>query len=122
MKSYHVTEHPRTLAQINERCNVQYTHADLPYSTYLGRAWISGWAPTAPTYMHLKPPNSNHCHFGCSITTGDFIVTPSSNHTGGVNLAFADAHVEFIADDIDPEVWWSMGSRNGRDSTKGTER
>lgn len=118
MKSYHLTESPRTLAGMCERCNVQFTHSDLANSTYLGRAWISGWAPTAPTYMHLKPPNTHHCHFGHSFTTGDFMVTPSSHHTGGVNVAFADGHVEFIADDIEPQIWWALGSRNGRDSSE----
>jgi prepilin-type processing-associated H-X9-DG protein len=107
---------------MSERCDAEYTHSDLANSTYLGRAWISGWAPTAPTYMHLKPPNTNHCHFGHSFTTGDFIVTPSSHHAGGVNVAFADGHVEFIADDVDQEVWWSMGSRNGRDSAIGARK
>jgi prepilin-type processing-associated H-X9-DG protein len=96
-----------------ERCNSRNTHADLLNSTYLGRSWISGWAPTAPTYMHVMPPNSNHCHFSHSFTTGDFIVTPTSNHSGGVNVAFADGHVAFIPNDIEPMVWWGMGSRNG---------
>jgi prepilin-type processing-associated H-X9-DG protein/prepilin-type N-terminal cleavage/methylation domain-containing protein len=112
-KSYHITENPRTLAQMVERCNPRYTHADLMNSTYLGRSWISGWAPTAPTYMHVMPPNSNHCHFSHSFTTGDFIVTPTSNHSGGVNVAFADGHVAFIPNDIEPMIWWGMGSRNG---------
>jgi prepilin-type N-terminal cleavage/methylation domain-containing protein/prepilin-type processing-associated H-X9-DG protein len=117
-KSYHITEQPRTLQAMSERCSPESTHADLDYSAYVGRAWISGWAPTGATYMHVKQPNSNHCHFSHSITTGDFVVTPSSHHRGGVNVAYADGHVEFITDDVDSVVWWSIGSRNGGESAQ----
>lgn len=113
--SFHLTERPRTLAEMVERCDPEFTHADLSNSAYLGRSWLSGWSPTGPTYMHVKEPNSNHCHFSHSFSTGDFIVTPTSNHVGGVNVAFADGHVRFIQDSIDPHVWWAMGSRNGRE-------
>ena len=114
--SFHLTEVPRTLGEMVARCSPDHTHADLNNSAYIGRSWISGWAPTAPTYMHVMPPNTNHCHFSHSYSTGDFIVTPSSNHTGGVNVAFADGHTKFIADDIDEKLWWAMGSRNGNES------
>lgn len=114
--SYHLTERPRSLAEMVQRCGPEHTHADLSNSAYLGRSWLSGWAPTGPTYMHVKQPNTNHCHFSHSFSTGDFIVTPTSNHAGGVNVAFADGHVRFITDDVEPNIWWAMGSRNGRDS------
>ena len=113
--SFHITEVPRTLAQMSVRCDPETTHSDLQNSAHLGRSWISGWSATAPTYMHLKTPNTNHCHFGHSLTQGDFIVTPTSNHHGGVNVCFADAHVQFIQDDVDPNVWWAMGSRDEGD-------
>ena len=114
--SYHITEQARTLGAMVERCRPENTHPDLTNSAYLGRSWISGWAPTGPTYMHVKEPNSNHCHFSHSDTTGDFIVTPTSNHPGGVNVAFADGHVSFVPDGVTLEVWWAMGSRNGGES------
>ena len=113
--SFHLTERPRTLAEMASRCSPEFTHADLSNSAYLGRSWMSGWSPTGPTYMHVKEPNSNHCHFSHSFSTGDFVVTPTSNHSGGVNVAFADGHVQFIQDGIDPQIWWAMGSRNGRE-------
>jgi prepilin-type processing-associated H-X9-DG protein len=114
--SYHLTKRPRTLAEMAARCSPEHTHADLSNSAYLGRSWLSGWAPTGSTYMHVKQPNTNHCHFSHSVSTGDFIVTPTSNHVGGVNVAFADGHVQFVTDDVQSNVWWSMGSRNGRES------
>ena len=114
--SYHLTERSRTLEEMATRCSPEHTHADLSNSAYLGRSWLSGWAPTGPTYMHVKVPNTNHCHFSHSFSTGDFIVTPTSNHSGGINVSFADGHVRFASDGIDKHIWWAMGSRNGRDS------
>jgi prepilin-type N-terminal cleavage/methylation domain-containing protein/prepilin-type processing-associated H-X9-DG protein len=116
LKSFHITERPRTLKDMGEQCSAGLTHSDLANSAYLGRAWISGWAPTGSTYMHVKRPNTNHCHFGHSFLTGDFIVTPTSHHVGGVNVAFVDGHVQFVADSVDESIWWAMGSRNGADS------
>jgi prepilin-type processing-associated H-X9-DG protein len=58
------------------------------------------------------------------------IITPSSNHTGGVQLALADGSVRFVSETIDvgslPNaaksgrsnfgVWGAVGSRNGGES------
>lgn len=114
--SFHITPSARPLEQMAERCNASQTHADVSHSAYLGRAWISGWSPTGATYQHLKLPNTNHCHFNSDHSSGQFAVTPTSHHEGGVNVAFADGHVEFVANDIDDHAWWAMGSRNGGDS------
>ena len=114
-KSYHITANPRTLGMMAERCDSSLTHADVSMSAYLGRAWISGWARTGPTYMHLKPPNTNNCHFSHNDDSGDVVITPSSNHPGGVNVVMADGHVRFIQDSIDTKAWWAMGTRNGHE-------
>ena len=114
-KSYHLTAVPRTLTMMVQRCDSSRTHADVAMSAYLGRAWISGWTRTGPTYMHLKPPNTNNCHFTLNDDSGDVVITPSSHHPGGVNLVMADGHVRFIQDSIDLQIWWAMGTRNGDD-------
>lgn len=116
-KSYHVTATARSLARMRERCDAGATHTDAIAATYVGRAWISGWTPTAPTYMHLNTPNTHHCHFNNLDANGDFAVTPSSNHPGGVNVVMVDGHVELISDDIEPEAWWALGSRDGGESS-----
>jgi prepilin-type processing-associated H-X9-DG protein/prepilin-type N-terminal cleavage/methylation domain-containing protein len=36
-----------------------------------------------------------------------------SYHPGGVNVAFADGHVQFVRDAVDPVVWRGTFSRNG---------
>lgn len=112
LQSFHITTGNRTMETLVDRCSSSNTHADAIHSAYLGRAWISGWSPTGSTYRHLKLPNTNHCHFSHSFTSGEFVVTPTSNHAGGVNVAMADGHVKFVTDDIEHRVWWAMGNRS----------
>lgn len=117
LRSYHVTSTVgRTLAGLVERCSAGSTHSEPVASAFLGRAWISGWTPAAPTYMHLNKPNTRNCHFDILSTDGDFAVTPSSNHPGGVHVLLADGRVEFIGGDVELEAWWALGSRNGEES------
>ena len=40
----------------------------------------------------------------------------SSEHPGGVNMSFADGHILFINNQIDPAVWSAIGSRDGRET------
>lgn len=118
LQSFHLTTTGRALEQMADRCSARSTHADAQHSAYLGRAWISGWSPTGATYRHLKSPNTTNCHFSDSFTSGEFIVTPSSEHSGGVNVAMADGRVQFVANDVDDRVWWAYGSRNDGDALK----
>ena len=92
--------------------------SDASYSRLLGRAWISGWTPLGNTYMHVFPPNGYNGHVYNGEGVGNYLVTPSSQHRGGVNVCFADGHVEFIADEVDQTAWWAMGSRNGGEATR----
>ena len=39
-------------------------------------------------------------------------VTAGSNHPGGVNVGFADGSVKFIKNNINPQTWWGLGTRN----------
>ena len=90
--------------------------ADPAYSRLLGRAWISGWTPLGNTYMHVFPPNGYNGHVYGGEGSGNYLATPSSQHRGGVNVCFADGHVEFIADEVDQAAWWALGSRSGGDA------
>ena len=41
---------------------------------------------------------------------------PSSNHPGGVNVAFCGGHVEFIAESIDPRIYGQLMTSNSKRS------
>ena len=36
-----------------------------------------------------------------------------SNHPGGVNAAFGDAHVEFMSNNVDAGLWKALSTANG---------
>jgi len=81
-------------------------------SAFAGRSWSSGYSLTAPTFVHILGPNAVAGHFSTSKIEGDNLVSPSSRHTGGVNLVRVDASVSFVSDDIDRAAWWALGARD----------
>lgn len=101
-----------TLAAINEQ--LSSTHAHIFESAHIGRSWSSGSPLVAPTYMHVQPPNGLIGHYtdGSSVDEGDMMISPSSRHSGGVNVALVDGSVQFVSEEVTEEVWWAVGSRN----------
>ena len=110
LQSHHVLERFETLRRINNQLTNSHTHVF--ESAFIGRSWSSGFPLAAPTYMHVKRPNSLIGHYGTSQDQGDLVMTPSSRHSGGVNLVRADGSVQFVDDDISLEAWWALGARN----------
>jgi prepilin-type N-terminal cleavage/methylation domain-containing protein/prepilin-type processing-associated H-X9-DG protein len=87
------------------------------------------WAGAFPDYLvwqsynHFGTPNQVNCTNAADTTdhnnpwAGYYVTAmgsapPSSNHPGGVNVAFADGSVHFIKNSIAPNTWWALGSRN----------
>ena len=104
---------PRTLEEISHEINPEQTHSHVFESGHTGRAWISGFALTGPTYFHVNTPNTFMGHSPYTAQTeGNFVVTPSSRHTDGVNTIMVDGSLRFVTDSIDQVIWWSLGSRN----------
>lgn len=76
------------------------------------------------TYYHRLTPNRAQCECPQSLDGVNrgcqnyaWVLRPvSSWHSGGVNLSFADGHVQFIADGIDRNVWIAMGTAAGSDA------
>lgn len=70
-------------------------------------------------YNHVLPPN----HWSCCSNTGGTQVfqarTATSQHRGGVNILLADGSVRFVSQSVDPKVWRSLGTRNGREPIAG---
>ncbi len=86
-----------------------------------GNFWVTGHAGSTlmyDGYNHWLTPNSAGCYNSADGNTGGWGnpldgCPPSSNHSGGVNVAFSDGSVKFIKDTIALPTWWGIGSRNG---------
>lgn len=61
----------------------------------------------------------NSLTLGDQTTIDEKELAFGSRHIGGVNVAFVDGHVQFVADSIDIAVWSGLGSRNGKEVTSG---
>ncbi|HEX3602391.1 MAG TPA: DUF1559 domain-containing protein, partial [Lacipirellulaceae bacterium] len=91
-----------------------------------GRNWVRGDYATS-RYNHVMPPNGKSCshNFSGTLTATQIneqggAHTASSHHPGGVNLACVDGSLRFIADSVDPSVWFAAGSKNGDETVSGS--
>jgi prepilin-type N-terminal cleavage/methylation domain-containing protein/prepilin-type processing-associated H-X9-DG protein len=82
----------------------------------LTRAWQYkgewGYYGKTMTYSHTNTPNSRSCQiddFGRAST----MVTATSNHPGGVNVAFADGSVRFVKSTVNYLSWYALATPNG---------
>ncbi len=89
-------------------------------SAAAGYNWTIGypWYTTNLSYNHVGSPNSLNCTNPADTASGTWTSLlgsspPTSNHPGGVNVAFADGSVKFIKDSISLQTWWALGTRNG---------
>jgi prepilin-type N-terminal cleavage/methylation domain-containing protein/prepilin-type processing-associated H-X9-DG protein len=82
------------------------------------------WAYSATGYSMfnvLQTPNElkfNGCRFGCSggcDPSYGYSYGCSSNHSGGVNVGFADGSVRFIKDSVNRATWWGLGTKAGQE-------
>lgn len=87
-----------------------------------GYVWLTGYPYhiCVNSYHHFGPPNTLTCQNPSDgntswLTFGNFTGTnpPTSNHPGGVNVAFADGSVRFIKDTVNVQSWWALGTRAG---------
>lgn len=72
------------------------------------------------SYTHVIPPNGKSCYnmsrYSDELVYVPFpmiISTPSSNHSGGVNLLMCDGAVRWASDSISQEIWMAIGSVAG---------
>lgn len=67
-------------------------------------------------YDHALPPNSRPLYTRSQEFESYRSTRPAtSQHEGGVHVAFCDGHVRFVSDKIDPGVWRSLGTRAGKE-------
>ncbi len=110
LKSLHILERFETQESIIDQMTSSHTHVF--ESAHIGRSWSSGWPLVAPIFLGVQTPNLEIGHYNTSVDEGDFVIAPSSNHPGGVNLSMSDGSVRFVSDTVSKEVWWAVGSRN----------
>ena len=86
-----------------------------PLTSKQGYSWVMG-EMCCTTYNHVAPPNTISCAgqpFPGTMANMAMQVPPSSYHTGGVNVLFADGGVRFITNGISLTTWRALGTRNG---------
>ncbi|MBX9623683.1 MAG: DUF1559 domain-containing protein, partial [Gemmataceae bacterium] len=92
-----------------------------PLTSKQGYTWVMG-EMCCTTYNHVSTPNTTTCAgigFPPPMSNMAMVVPPSSNHTGGVNVGFADGSVRFVRDTIDLPTWRAMGTIRGGDIVPG---
>lgn len=110
---------------INEdRCNAgtTYNNSSLNGNDPRGFAWCSGEYRTS-MYNHYYPPNSDKFDCITSLTVGpvDKLYasygwrTARSLHRDGVNVLYADGHIQFVVDAIDLETWRGLSTRDSNE-------
>jgi prepilin-type N-terminal cleavage/methylation domain-containing protein/prepilin-type processing-associated H-X9-DG protein len=82
------------------------------FSDQKGMEWLDHQMGWGGAYSHLLTPNKPTCAFdGWHTDSG--MITATSNHPGGVNVAFMDGSVKFIKDSVNQVTWWSIATRAG---------
>jgi prepilin-type N-terminal cleavage/methylation domain-containing protein/prepilin-type processing-associated H-X9-DG protein len=77
--------------------------------------------PEVNTYAHTLPPNTAHWDCGNGYLFTAAHMASRSYHSGGVNIAFCDGSVHFIADSINPVTWLALGTRAGGEVIDGSQ-
>jgi prepilin-type N-terminal cleavage/methylation domain-containing protein/prepilin-type processing-associated H-X9-DG protein len=104
-----------TLDDTYNTCQGMNAATATPLTSKQGFSWVMG-EMCCTTYNHVSLPNSTTCAgigFPQGMENMAMDVPPSSGHTGGVNAAFCDGSVHFIASGIDLVTWRALGTRNG---------
>jgi prepilin-type N-terminal cleavage/methylation domain-containing protein/prepilin-type processing-associated H-X9-DG protein len=105
-----------SIVQALQACSTAYASGQ-NISTANGNRW--GWGASTMSMFHtIVPPNSkqyrwNSCRDGCGGCGPDDAIfsNAQSNHTGGVNVLFADGSVKFIKDSIAMPTWFALGTK-----------
>ncbi len=94
---------------------IKLVNVNLNAYEFRGREWFHGkWQYTL--YDHGVTPNSSTCLPSIGSMHNIHGTCPAGSlHPGGVNLVFADGHVQFLQDSLDLEVWRAVGTRAGRE-------
>jgi prepilin-type N-terminal cleavage/methylation domain-containing protein/prepilin-type processing-associated H-X9-DG protein len=90
------------------------THYD-----YVGLQYFRGSVMWTAFYNHTTTPNKKG-HWRCASTLRIAHLPATSYHPGGVNVAFTDGAVRFVADTVELGTWKAMGTRAGGETVDPT--
>jgi prepilin-type N-terminal cleavage/methylation domain-containing protein/prepilin-type processing-associated H-X9-DG protein len=89
-------------------------------STVSGNVWSAGYPPyvVQTGYNHFGAPNDVACTNGQDPNNNLYVgpagsAPPTSQHPGGVNVAFGDGSVKFVKDTVNLQAWWGLGTKAG---------
>ena len=80
-----------------------------------GEWWILHTCGTGGCYSHVNLPNKKACFFAGQTGPDSYysLVTASSYHAGGVNVAMLDGSVRFVKDSISLATWRALATKAG---------
>ncbi len=78
---------------------------------FKGETWWYPHAGRGSGIGFTVRPNRKSCNAGW--WSFDNLMAPSSLHPGGVNVLFCDGRVRFISEDIDQQIYFAIGTRDG---------
>lgn len=77
----------------------------------VGAPWLQQYHSTNQ-YNHVLPPNGRSCMF----PPGRIATTANSYHVGGVHSLLCDGSVRFVGENLDLQIWRSIGSIGGNET------
>ncbi|WP_165071349.1 DUF1559 family PulG-like putative transporter [Paludisphaera rhizosphaerae] len=106
----------QTIANLNALCKRE-NGAEFDAA---GQNWADGWSGGGGPYSHIMAPNHVSCVFptdspccGRGATEFRTMMAASSNHAGGVNMAFLDGSVKFIKSTVNLATYAALGTMAG---------
>jgi prepilin-type processing-associated H-X9-DG protein len=107
-------------AAVRQDCLAQGANFDTGRWQQRGAGWAWGFIGTGQVYAHNMLPNERSCEWwdGGHDWYGRALMSASSEHPGGVNVALADGSVRIVNENVLADVWWAMGTRNGGEAVQ----
>jgi prepilin-type N-terminal cleavage/methylation domain-containing protein/prepilin-type processing-associated H-X9-DG protein len=88
---------------------------NIPTWDQKGSEWLEHNCGQGGCYSHINTPNKKACVFSGDTAPHSYytMIGASSNHPGGVNVAFLDGSVRFVKDSVNPNTWWAIATKAG---------
>lgn len=120
---YNAFDNPNGVLGLIRACDAAWNAAPASggsnFPNAIGTRWsmgVTGWTMFATILTPNEKPWSA-CRIGCAGCGIDNtqIMSATSAHSGGVNVAMADGSVKFVKGSIARSVWWGLGTRAGNE-------